>query len=529
LTNKFENLFLRPQDENLEEFSKHVRCSLEAFNIWWNWSNTKAIAASDEAKAIRFAMDEKSSSTFSQEYAPLKELIQRLCSSVRLNDKNLVNVHPPPLLNSVIATLLVALQNPNNIAPDVSWPTYQMEQECVEQLEIMLGFRESGDQRTTRGTLVFDGTLGNMTALLIARERKNGKRQKKRRLWGPKSLIGYILTTRNVHYSVRKCARILGFGDSHIIEIPVAIDEEYLIKNARVQRKDAEELQRFYDGESYPFCLQPRTEDFLNEFRRVQKLGATVDTVVLTNGTTLTGTIECADDFLKIRNKLPPFFLHIDAANGGFARLVPEIRKKMTAIENADSAVVDPHKFGYVPYPCGAILLRHEDDFQIMRDLNVSPNLEKVMPTIEGSRPGTPAAAFWIALKTLGFDGYRELTSLCLKMTQQLAKMLGENRFQVLHRVDLNTVCFTLKQVNSQIKTNEAIYRLYRRITEEGTFKVNYTKDFCGIRVRNHGSYSQSQNCEIAAIRAVITNPATSTSTLENLVEKLATLRDAIV
>lgn len=531
MTNKFENLFLRPEGENLKEFSEQVIRSLEALGIWWKWPKTKAISTNDEAKAIRSSIDKQfSSNFFSQQYAPLKELICRLSSSIRLNDKNFVNVHPPPLLNSVIATLLVALQNPNNIAPDVSLPTHQMEQECVKQLEIMMGFRKRKDKRKPMGTLVFDGTLGNLTALLVAREKKNGKRRKKRRLWSPTSLTGYILTTMNVHYSIRKCARILGFGDPHIVTVPVAIDEEYLTKNARkVKRKEAEELQRFYNKESYPFSLQPLSEDFINEFKRIKKKGSTVDTVILTTGSTLTGTIERAEDILRMKDELHSFFLHVDAANGGFARLVPEIRKKMTAIEKADAVVVDPHKLGYVPYPCGAVLFRHNDDFKIIQDLNVSPNLEEVMPTIEGSRPGTSAAAFWTALKTLGFDGYRELISPCFQITQQLANLLDENGFQVLHKVDLNTVCFTLKQRNRQNTTNQAIFRLYKRITEEGEFKVNYTRDLCGIKVRNRASYNHSQPVEITAIRVVITNPATTTSTIESLVERLVKFRRVVV
>ena len=531
MTNTLEDLFLKPKGENLKEFSKHVADSLEALGVWWRLSETRAICTNSEVKAIDSAIDKKFSSTFfSPQYAPLKELVRRLSSSVRLNDKNFVNVHPPPLLNSVIATLLVALQNPNNIAPDISLPTHQMEQECVKQLEIMMGWRESEDQRDSRGTLVFDGTLGNLTALLVAREKKNGRQSKKRRFRRARSLTGYILTTRNVHYSIRKCARILGFEDPHVVRIPVAVDEAYLTEKAKgVQRKEAEELQRFYNGESHPFSLQPLTEDFINEFKSIRKKGATVDTVVLTTGTTLTGTIERADEFLRTRNELPAFFLHVDAANGGFARLIPEIRKKMTVIRKADAVVIDPHKLGYVPYPCGAVIFRRKSDFQILQDLNLSPNLEKVMPTIEGSRPGTSAAAFWVALKTLGFDGYRELISPCLQKTQQLGKLLDESGFQVLHRVDLNTICFTLKNFNSQNKTNEAIYRLYKRITEEGEFKVNFTRDLCGIRVRNHASSSHSQHVEIAAIRIVIINPATTTFTIEELVKRLVKFRRAVV
>ncbi len=197
----------------------------------------------------------------------------------------------------------------------------------------------------------------------------------------------------------------------------------------------------------------------------------------------------------------------------------------MIAIDEADSVIIDPHKLGYVPYPCGAVLFRSEEDFRILEYLNTSPNLEKVMPTIEGSRPGTSAAAFWIALKTLGLDGYRKLISRCLELARYLGKLLDENGYQVLHTIDLNTVCFSTRHLGSQTRTNEEISHLYARITEDGEFKVNFVSDFCGIRVRDRPSNSRSQLAEIRAMRAVITNPFTTESTLEHFVEKLTHVR----
>jgi glutamate/tyrosine decarboxylase-like PLP-dependent enzyme len=198
----------------------------------------------------------------------------------------------------------------------------------------------------------------------------------------------------------------------------------------------------------------------------------------------------------------------------------------MSAIDEADSVIIDPHKLGYVPYPCGAILFRHEEDFRLMQELNTSPNLERVMPTIEGSRPGTGAASFWIAVKTLGLDGYRKLISKCLEHARYLATLLDEHKFQVLHTIDLNTVCFTTKPANGQNKTNEAVAHLYKRVTEEGEYKINFVSDFCQIRVKERPWENKSQLTEIRAIRAVVTNPFTTEATLENFVERLAYLRD---
>ena len=525
---KPENLFLSPRGENFQDFIELVKYALEACSIWWSSSSTRAIPRETELKAIKEKLNnEFKSNRDILKFAPVKQLIERLCESIRLNDKNLVNVHPQPLLNSVVATLLVTLQNPNNISPDVSMPTRQMEEECVEYLKDILGLKNGRNGVSIKGTLVLDGTLGNLTAIFIAAERNKKERKKEGISWSPRLHEGYLITTKNAHYSVRKCARILGFGDNYIREVPVAVDEEYLRKNVgRVLRRNAEELQKFYNGESYSFCLQPQVQDFEEQFHHIDQKRGKIDAVVLTHGSTLTGTIESADDFLKMRQKLSPFFLHIDAATGGFARLIPELKTKMSAIDEADSVIIDPHKLGYVPYPCGAILFRHEEDLRLMQELNTSPNLERVMPTIEGSRPGTGAASFWIAVKTLGLDGYRKLISKCLEHARYLATLLDEHKFQVLHTIDLNTVCFTTKPANGQNKTNEAVAHLYKRVTEEGEYKINFVSDFCQIRVKERPWENKSQLTEIRAIRAVVTNPFTTEATLENFVERLAYLRD---
>jgi glutamate/tyrosine decarboxylase-like PLP-dependent enzyme len=532
LTKELENWFLSPKGNNFQEFIDLVEFSLEACNIWWNYSHRRAIPTREEARKIKGEIEKKLTSVPAHSVSiPVKELIEQLTESLRLNEKNFVNVHPQPLLNSVVATLLVTLQNPNNIAPDVSLPTRRMEEECVKQLQAILDFKPNGALKSACGTLVLDGTLGNLTALFVAAERNNERYEKRAKAFWRARVASprkqsYLITTKNVHYSIKKCARILGFGDLYIKEIPVAIDEEYLDrKSSAISRKNAEELQKFYNDESYPFCLQPQKQDFLDCFNYITAKRGKIDAVVLTHGTTLTGTIECADEFLKMRKRVSPFFLHIDAATGGFARLIPELKEKMVAIDEADSVIVDPHKLGYVPYPCAAILFRNEEDFRILKALNTSPNLEEVMPTIEGSRPGTSAAAFWIAFRTLGFDGYRKLISRCLELAQYLAKLLDENGFQVLHSVDLNTVCFTVKHLNGQMRTNEGISQLYKRMEEDGEFKVNFVSDFCGIRVRERPSESQSRHVGIRAIRTVITNPFTTESTLDRFVEKLTHIR----
>ncbi|MEY9843746.1 aromatic-L-amino-acid decarboxylase [Streptacidiphilus sp. BW17] len=79
--------------------------------------------------------------------------------------------------------------------------------------------------------------------------------------------------------------------------------------------------------------------------------------VVATAGTTNAGII---DDLAGIADQAAAhgLWLHVDAAYGGAGLFAPEIRAAMTGIERADSVVIDPHKWLFAPFDCGALLYR---------------------------------------------------------------------------------------------------------------------------------------------------------------------------
>jgi glutamate/tyrosine decarboxylase-like PLP-dependent enzyme len=134
-----------------------------------------------------------------------------------------------------------------------------------------------------------------------------------------------------------------------------------------------------------------------------------VGTVVVTMGTTATGSVDPLHEILALRQKYD-FRIHADAAYGGYFTLVenlePDTQKAFAAMVEADSIAIDPHKHGLQPYGCGCILCKdpgvgrwykHDSPYTYF----TSTDLHLGEISLECSRPGAAAAALWATQKLL--------------------------------------------------------------------------------------------------------------------------------
>ncbi|MFI9048848.1 pyridoxal phosphate-dependent decarboxylase family protein [Streptomyces sp. NPDC053427] len=168
------------------------------------------------------------------------------------------------------------------------------------------------------GCFVSGGSAGNLSALVVARD--TGRR----RLGLDDRAPVRIAVSDQVHSSVGNTLRILG-----VEALVVPTEDHRLTGDALRTALDAAER----DG------------------------GAPVVAAVATAGTTNAGII---DDLAGVadQTRARDLWLHIDAAYGGAALFVPGLREKLRGIEHADSLVVDPHKWMFAPFDCGALLYR---------------------------------------------------------------------------------------------------------------------------------------------------------------------------
>lgn len=250
---------------------------------------------------------------------------------------------PHPLARAAYALAMTI--NPNNHARDGGRASSEMEIEAVRQLAAMFGWTEY------LGHLTSGGTFANLEALWVAGQTAPQTR---------------IVGSEQAHYTHQRISAVLRLNYT-----PVAADSR--------GRMDLNALE-----------IELRKGD--------------VGAVVATLGTTAIGAVDPLDEIVALREHYG-FRLHVDAAYGGYFKLIAgelddPARRAFTAIGQADSIVIDPHKHGLQPYGCGCVLFRdpgvgrfykHDSPYTYF----TSHQLHLGEISLECSRAGAAAVALW--------------------------------------------------------------------------------------------------------------------------------------
>jgi aromatic-L-amino-acid/L-tryptophan decarboxylase len=279
------------------------------------------------------------------------------------------------------------------------------------------------------GCFVSGGSSGNLSALLVARDtalsrrggecdgRGGGRGGGQRDACGGRQCVRpKVALTADAHSSVGKALHVLGM--------------EPLLVPAPDHRMTARALRDTLAGE-------PRRDD--------------VVAVVATAGTTNGGLIDDLAGVAEVARQ-QGLWLHVDAAYGGAGLFAPTVRGFFDGIEQADSLVIDPHKWLFSPFDCAALLYRdpsaanavhaqqasyldaiHDDADDVWNPSDYAYHLTR-------RARGLP---LWFGLAVHGTDGYRDSIESTLTMARYAAdRIAGTDGLTLVCEPELSVVLF---------------------------------------------------------------------------------------
>ena len=265
---------------------------------------------------------------------------------------------------------------------------------------------EAGLPNDAGGAFVQGGTVGNLSALVAARETAAKGR--------PRPARWVVLTGNEAHSSITSAAKVM---DADVVVVPTTD-----------RKLTAQALDATIDS------LPDETRDGLFA-------------IAATGGTTNLGLI---DDLVGVADvaERHSLWFHVDAAYGGAALLAPSARDRFDGIERCDSFIVDPHKWLFAPFDSCALIFRnpelavaaHAQHAGYLDPIRGEWNPADVAIHLTRRARGLP---LWFSLATHGVTAYRDSVERTLALAREAASVIdADERLELFMEPELSVVAF---------------------------------------------------------------------------------------
>src|SRR5665213_1091792 len=349
---------------------------------------------------------------------------------------------------TVLAEALAAALDVNAMLWRTSPAATELEDVTLGWLRQMLGLPAA-----FHGIIYDTASISGYTALAAARE-SLGLDIRERGMAGRSDLpVLRVYITDQTHSHIEKGAIALGIGRENVVKIP--IDDDFRMR---------------------PEALEQAIGDDLAHGRRPMCVVATVGTT----STTSSDPVAAIREITRERS----VWLHVDAAYAGPAAILPEFRSLLDPAHGAESLVVNPHKWLFVPIDLSVLFVRDPEllrrTFSLVADYLVTPETDVHNYMDYGLQLGRRfrALKLWFAIRTYGVHGLQQHLRGHIALAQEFAGWVAaEPGWEISAPHPLSVVCYRFTPADCDDAATDALNaELVESVNAEGRIFISSTK-----------------------------------------------------
>ncbi len=352
------------------------------------------------------------------------------------------NSSPP----SVLAEMITATLGAQCMIWETSPAATELEEKMMIWLRDLIGLPDNFE-----GVIQDSASNSTLTAIITAREKATDFNSNDKGISGTAALRVYC--TEHTHSSVEKAVRIAGIGRKNLVKIPV--QENFSMDPEKLKESIMEDKKRGF----LPCCV-------------VATIGTTG--VAATDNLRAIGEVCAGNDV----------WLHVDAAMGGTALILPEFQHFLDGREYIDSFVFNPHKWMFVNFDCSAYFVRNPE--LLIKTFGILPDylMTRTRGSVNDYRDwGIPlgrrfrALKLWSVIRMYGVEGLREKIRYHIRLASVLAEMISrESDFELLAPPGISIVCFRFRPPGiTGNQLNDLNEKLNHALNDSGKIYLTHT------------------------------------------------------